>query len=222
MRSSSARTFACQRVETLPARDAPAFPMSTASRDTAFRARPTSTSNGAASTPPSIGRRPQARGPRSRPAWAALLEAALTTLDGYMPGIRRPHRRSRGAHAGGSGTRMGHGRRPYPPRRAGARSALHDAAVARVEPIPHAHQRPVAVQRRHAPGTRAHRWLGLECSARDARGEVVRITASRQLASAFGLVRGRGRLQSHRGGLRPAARGFESQTPSQPPSTARF
>ena len=61
-------------------------------------------------------------------------------------------------------------RRPHPSRRAGARSALHDAADARLGAVPHADRGAVPLRRGHAPGRRHHRRVRTERRARNHQG----------------------------------------------------
>ena len=78
--------------------------------------------------------------------------------------------RARDPDAGRSRAALRPDRRPHLPRRARARSALRDAARARLGAAPHADRRAIPVWRRHASGRRSHRRAGRACGARRAEG----------------------------------------------------
>ena len=100
--------------------------------------------------------------PSSSPAraWSTMRDTLATTvlrtLERYAPGIGQLVEGQRSPHAGGSRDDVRPHRRSYLSRRAVARSALHDAARARLGAIPHADRRTLPLRRRHASRRRDH------------------------------------------------------------------
>ena len=86
---------------------------------------------------------------------------------------------SAGPDAGRSRDHVRPDRRPHPPRRAVARSAVHDAAGARLGAVPDADRRAVPVRRRHTSGRRPDGGSG-----QNAAREIIPALKKRRAASA--------------------------------------
>ena len=93
--------------------------------------------------------------------------AAIDTIERHAPGLRSLIVGAAGDHAARPRTHLRLHRRPHLPWRAGARPDAHNAAAARLGPVPDASQRPVPVQFRHASRHRSHRRIGRERRARN-------------------------------------------------------
>ena len=133
------------------------------SRGSSSRSRRSSTRAGARGRARAVGVRAVRAVPAARHDWDAerdaLGEIVTSTRSSATRRASRPHRRAAGPHAARPRARLGPHRRPHLPRRAGARSVLHDASAARVWPTTAHRSRPFTVRLRHAPGHRPHRGI---------------------------------------------------------------